>query len=99
MVPKEIFDYLLWIDSDDILVCDQPLDEIFDSLDEYTSGLFVRYDYSIEPSSGKVVVVQWRERFMSTKVEWRCRIVFTKLVLGPPGVQFANERWSSIWSI
>lgn len=89
MVPKEKFDYYLWIDSDDLLVLEEPLDDIFSTLDQYTAGIFARYDYSVEPTSGKVVVVQYRERFMSTSVEWRWMHPIHETCLGPPGVQFA----------
>lgn len=73
LVPKDEFDYWLWIDTDDELVVEEgtSLDEMFDSLDEYSKGIFIKYNYAIEPQTNVVVVEQWRERFLSTELDWK----------------------------
>lgn len=72
MVPSHKFDWKCWIDTDDVFKCDiiEKYDEMFDSLDEYTKAIFIKYNYAIEPETGIVVVEQWRERFFSTDAEF-----------------------------
>lgn len=92
MVPKEDYDWYLWIDSDDKFVVDAPLQEMFESLDSYTMGVFVRYDYAIDPISGLVVVEQWRERFLSTKMNWKWEYSIHEVCKGTVGsIQFAKR--------
>src|SRR5262249_39319849 len=92
MVPKEDFEWYLWIDTDDKLIVEAPLQEMFESLDSYTMGVFVRYDYAVEPSTGLVVVEQWRERFLSTKMNWEWHYAVHEVCKGTVGaVQFAKR--------
>lgn len=93
MVPKDEFDWIVWLDTDDALRVDKEggLDAMFDSLDEYTRGIFVRYDYAVDPETGTVIVEQWRERFMSTKTKWTWRYRIHEVCGTPPGTQFARR--------
>ena len=71
LVPKDEFDWMLWIDTDDVLVGEPgAMDKLFESLDEYSLGVFLKYEYAVDPETGVVVVEQWRERILSTKMEW-----------------------------
>jgi glycosyltransferase involved in cell wall biosynthesis len=70
MIPKQDFDWIMWIDSDDLLVVDEgTLDDMFESVDEYSVGIYVKYEYAIDAETGDVVVEQWRERFFRASVE------------------------------
>lgn len=120
MVPKEDFDWMLWIDSDDELVvetpeleayfensksempmeewtdlfesaCKKTLTEMLESLDPYTQGVYLRYDYAIDPETGSVAVVQWRERILTTKVNWQWVFPVHEVVFSPSGTQFARK--------
>lgn len=91
MVPKEHYDWMMWIDSDDIFHAPNGLDDMFESLDEYTRGIFLRYDYAVEPDTGLVVVEQWRERILATDVAWEWRYPLHEVCAAPPGVQFARR--------
>lgn len=91
MVPKDEFDWMMWIDSDDIFHAPNGLDSMFESLDDYTQGIFIRYDYAVEPETGLVVVEQWRERILSTDVAWEWRYPLHEVCASPPGVQFARR--------
>jgi len=74
LVPRDKYDWWLWIDTDDVLRVKEgadSLDEMFDSLDEYTKGVFIKYNYAIDPNTNAVVVEQWRERFLSTELDWK----------------------------
>ncbi len=92
MVPKENFDWLLWIDTDDILVIKEgsSIQAMFESLDQYSHGVFLRYAYAVEPETGIVVVEQWRERFLSTKTEWKWRHTIHEVCYSS-GAQFARR--------
>jgi len=71
LVPKDEYDWLLWIDTDDVLVGEPgAVDEIVKSLDEFSLGVFLKYEYAVDPETDTVVVEQWRERLLSTKMEW-----------------------------
>lgn len=93
LVPRDEFDYWLWIDTDDkfVVAPDTSLDEMFDSLDEYTKGVFIKYNYAIEPQSKIVVVEQWRERFLSTDLDWSWRWPIHEVCAAPQATQIARR--------
>ena len=95
MVPKEDYEWYCWLDSDDIFHAPDGLDAMFESLDEYTKGMFIKYDYAVEPESGLVVVEQWRERILSTSADWQWIYPLHEVCAAPPGIQFArrDECW------
>lgn len=95
MVPKDEFDWYLWIDTDDILVVEGSLDDLFDSLDEYTTGVFLKYNYAIEPKTKAVVVEQYRERFLSTKVQWKWHFMVHEVCKAASSVQYAKRQ--GVW--
>src|SRR6266568_4562910 len=45
MLPKEPNAWALWIDTDDILVAPEGVGAMFEMMDEYTRGIFLRYAY------------------------------------------------------
>jgi glycosyltransferase involved in cell wall biosynthesis len=91
MVPKDQFDWYLWLDTDDRLVVDEPLDELIESLDPYTMGVFLKYDYAVHPDTGLVIVEQWRERLLSTKITWNWEFAVHEVCKAPAGTQFAKR--------
>lgn len=92
---KETYDWMMWIDSDDTFHAPNGLDEMFESIDEYTKGIFLKYNYAVEPETGLVVVEQWRERILSTDVDWQWKYKLHEVCAAPPGTMFArrNECW------
>jgi len=95
MVPKDEYDWLMWVDSDDIFHAPNGLDEMFENIDEYSKGIFIKYNYAVEPKTGLVVVEQWRERILATDVPWQWRYKLHEVCAAPPGTQFArrDECW------
>jgi len=91
MVPRDQYDWYLWLDTDDKLVVEGSLDEMLDSLDPYTMGVFLKYDYAVHPDTGLVVVEQWRERILSTKITWKWEYAIHEVCKAPPGTQFAKR--------
>jgi glycosyltransferase involved in cell wall biosynthesis len=90
LIPKDEFDWIIWIDSDDVLIPEKSFDEMFESIDEYTQGIYLRYDYSVDPETGAVDVQQWRERVLSTKVDWQWKYPIHEVATSPIGTQFAK---------
>ena len=92
MVPRDEYDWYLWIDTDDIFVVEEEnsVQEMFQSLDQYSQGIFLRYAYAVDPDSGIVVVEQWRERFLSTKLDWEWKHVIHEVCYST-GAQFARR--------
>lgn len=91
MVPRDEYDWYLWIDSDDKLIVEGNFQEMFDSLDPYTMGIFLKYDYAVHPDTGLVVVEQWRERILSTKINWNWEFAIHEVCKAPAGTQFAKR--------
>jgi len=93
MIPKDDFDWIMWIDSDDTLVVEEgkTLDDMFDDLDAYTVGLFIKYEYAIEPESGEVVVEQWRERFFRANLEGEWKFPIHEVYRLPDGSQLSKR--------
>lgn len=91
MVPREDYGWYFWCDVDDIVIFEESLDEFFSSLDEYTTGVFLKYDYAIEPKTGIVVVEQWRERFLSTKIQWKWFYKIHEVCKAASAVQYAKR--------
>ena len=91
MVPKDEFDWIMWIDSDDILVAEKPLREVLKSIDEYTQGVYLRYDYAVDPATNKTSIEQWRERIFTTKINWMWVYPVHEVVFSGAGTQFAKR--------
>jgi glycosyltransferase involved in cell wall biosynthesis len=92
LVPKDEYDWLFWIDTDDVLVGEPgAMDELFESLDEYTEGVFLRYAYAVDPDTGIVVVEQWRERILSTKMEWNWVFPIHEVCRSVSNIQYAKR--------
>lgn len=99
MVPKQDYDWIMWIDSDDVLRVDTKfasdekftLDDMLDDVDEYTNGIIVKYNYAVEPVSGEVVVEQWRERFFRASSEWKWIYPIHEVCRAPAGSQLAKR--------
>ncbi len=94
MIPKDQFDWIMWIDSDDLFHFEEGenFDTLVESLDEYSKGVYLRYDYAVEPETDVVVVVQWRERLLSTDVDWKWKWPIHEVCQGPPGTQYAQRK-------
>lgn len=95
LVDKDEFEWILWIDSDDILKTEHGLLDLVKNVNEHQQGIFLRYDYAIEPETRQVVVEQWRERVLRTGVDWEWVHPIHEVCLGPPGTQFLRleEAW------
>jgi glycosyltransferase involved in cell wall biosynthesis len=91
LVNKEKHQWQLWADSDDLFHAPNGLESMFESLDEYTQGIFIKYNYAVEPETGLVVVEQWRERILSTDIDWQWIYPLHEICAAPPGVQFARR--------
>ncbi len=91
MVPKNEFDWMMWIDSDDEIVVEGDIREMLASLDEYTQGVYLRYDYAYDSESGNVSVVQWRERIVTTKIDWQWIYPIHEVLFSPANTQFAKR--------
>jgi len=92
LVPKDEFDWMLWIDTDDILVGEPgAMDKMLDSLDDYSLGVFLKYEYAVDPETGAVVVEQWRERILSTKMEWNWVYPIHEVCRSISNIQYAKR--------
>lgn len=93
MVPKDEYDWMLWIDTDDIFVVNDgtSVQEMLESIDPYTDAIFLRYAYAVEPETKIVVVEQWRERFLSTKIDWTWQFPIHEVCRTYSNAQFAKR--------
>lgn len=91
MVPQG-YNWKMWIDTDDIFVVNEEtsLQEMFEGLDRYSQGIFLKYEYAVEPETGIVVVEQWRERFLSTEASWEWKHTIHEVCYSH-GAQFARR--------
>jgi len=95
MVPTEEYDWLLWLDHDDELVAPEGLSSVIDGLDLTDRAVLLRYDYARDPETDSVVVTQWRERLLSTKVRWRWVYEVHEVCQGPPSARYgkSDQAW------
>jgi glycosyltransferase involved in cell wall biosynthesis/tetratricopeptide (TPR) repeat protein len=92
LVPKDEYDWYLWIDTDDILVGEPgAVDKLVDSLDDYTLGVFLKYEYAVDPETDTVVVEQWRERLLSTKMDWNWVYPIHEVCRSVGNIQYAKR--------
>jgi tetratricopeptide (TPR) repeat protein len=91
MVPKDEYEWMMWIDTDDVFHAPNGVESMFENLDPYTKGIFLRYDYAVEPETGLVVVEQWRERILATDQAWKWIYPLHEVCAAPPGMQFARR--------
>lgn len=95
LVPKDQYDWILWIDLDDSLENGRDLQLLLGSLDEHTQAVFMRYDYATDPASGRVIAEQWRERLLRTDGEWRWDYAIHEVCHHPTGTQMAKR--DDVW--
>lgn len=92
LVPKDEYDWYMWIDTDDELAGEPgAMEELFASLDPYTQGVFLKYDYAVDPETGIVLVEQWRERILSTKLEWKWVFPIHEVCRSVSNIQYAKR--------
>lgn len=92
LVPMDEYDWIIWIDTDDILVGEPgAMDEMLDSLDDYSLGVFLKYEYAVDPETGAVVVEQWRERILSTQMEWNWVYPIHEVCRSISNIQYAKR--------
>lgn len=92
LVPKDEFDWYLWIDTDDILIGEpDAIEKIIESLDEYSLGVFLKYEYAVDPETDTVVVEQWRERLLSTKMDWNWVFPIHEVCRSVANIQYAKR--------
>lgn len=91
--------WLLWIDSDDTLEGGDQLQELIADLDSNTQGVFLRYDYAVDPETEQVLAVQWRERLFRLDVPIKWFFPIHELARTPIGTQYArrHEVWIRHW--
>lgn len=95
MVPKDEYRFILWLDSDDILINGAALRDMIARLPENAQAVFLKYEYGYDYVNDVPLVEQWRERLMRTDVEWRWRYPIHEVCHGRPGLVLArrNEVW------
>jgi glycosyltransferase involved in cell wall biosynthesis len=91
MVPKEKFDWILWLDHDDSLLEGENIQAMLQSLDSETQGVFLKYEYGYDPDNQKPIVVQWRERLLRTDGKFRWNYPIHEVCHGAPGTQYARK--------
>ena len=107
MVPEE-FDFLAWMDDDDIVVGAQHLRSLASKAHPALDGYVMFYDYARDPETGANVCALWRERLLRRKSpeEWGWRnavhevwlphehtgLVPNYLMLPPFQVHYRHER-------
>jgi glycosyltransferase involved in cell wall biosynthesis len=95
MVPKDEHDWIMWADSDDTLAEGDKLQELLDSLDSETQGVFLKYDYAIDADTDNVIIEQWRERIFRTDCQVRWKYPIHETADTPPGTQYARR--DEVW--
>lgn len=90
LVPRDRFDWIMWLDTDDVFHVDGSIRDLWDKVDEYTQGIILRYDYAVEPDTGIVVVQQWRERILRADWPWTWKHPIHEACIAPPGTQVAK---------
>lgn len=88
LVPMQDFDWVMWLDTDDELIAPDGLEGTLIKADEYSSGIFVKYEYGI--IDGAVVVEQYRERVLRTNVAWTWMFDIHEVCRGPINSQFSQ---------
>lgn len=96
LIPKNEFDWVMWLDTDDVLVGGENIQSVIDSLDPYTDGVMLKYDYAVEPTTGVVVVEQWRERLLKLSSDWKWRYSIHEVAYAGLFTQMAHRDGVSV---
>lgn len=81
------FDWWMWIDSDDVLVDGDKLQEMIASLEPETDAVFLTYNYGVDPITGNVLVHQQRERLLKSTADWNWVYPVHEVAHAAPGTQ------------
>jgi glycosyltransferase involved in cell wall biosynthesis len=91
----EKFDWIMWIDTDDTLEGGENLQSMLDELDPSTQGVFLKYEYAVDPDTGQVLTAQQRERLFRIDVVARWHYPIHEVCHTPNGTQYAKK--DSVW--
>lgn len=91
MVPKDQYEWLIWLDSDDTLIHPEKFENMLErATDEGLHQIFLPYIYASDEVDGTPRVTQWRERVLSTKVPWKAYYSIHEVFHTQPGSKVAN---------
>ena len=91
MVPKDQYDWIMWIDSDDRLINGDKLQEMLNDVDPNVAGVFVRYQYQTDEAANVALIDQWRERFMRLDRPWAWHFPVHEVCHAPPGTVYTRR--------
>src|ERR1044072_5305557 len=91
------FDWILWVDTDDILEGD--IHGVLNSLDPKSQVVMLRYDYAVDPKTEQVLAVQQRERLFRTDMPTHWVYPIHEVCHFPVGTQVARKdgAWIRPW--
>lgn len=92
----EIFDWTIWLDTDDTLEGGENLQSMLNGVDSETQGIFLRYDYAVDPDTGFVLAVQQRERLFRRDARAVWHYPIHEICHCPAGTQYARRDEVSI---
>lgn len=83
MVPESEFDWVMWLDADDVLEGADILRRKLEAEGDQADCIIMKYSYFQQDD--KDVVVQWRERIFRTGLDWWWRYWVHEAAHGRPG--------------
>lgn len=95
LVPKQKYDWIMWIDLDDTLINGDQIQTMLSKVNDSAEGVLTKYEYAYDFTLGKEIVTQRRERFLKTTCPWKWFYALHEVCHAPPGtpVEFRNEVW------
>lgn len=90
MVPKDDYDWIMWLDSDDALEGGDNILAALDALPSKVKLVFAHYIYAFDQKTGEVKVEQPRERFFRTDIDVQWFWIIHETCNVPPGVMMSE---------
>jgi tetratricopeptide (TPR) repeat protein len=88
----EGYDYLLWIDSDDVLEGESPRKVALEMKRKGLDGIYADYNYEIDKETGEVIIVHPRERIVKNGVyTWKGMLHETLIPKTQPQTQYIKD--------
>jgi glycosyltransferase involved in cell wall biosynthesis len=95
MVPKDEYDFCMWLDSDDVLINGELLRDMLANISPKAQAVFLKYEYGYDFVNRVPMVEQWRERIMRTTSDWKWKYPVHEVCHSRPGVVLTRR--TDVW--
>jgi glycosyltransferase involved in cell wall biosynthesis/tetratricopeptide (TPR) repeat protein len=97
VIPRDQYDWIIWIDSDDELRGGEKLQGVLGRLKPETQVVLLRYVYAFDHETGEVLTEHWRERMFRTDLTGHWKYPIHESFKVPTGTGLGSTHDVEVW--